>query len=347
MAPVNGMCSVVTGDVHRTSEARAGRLLVNGSGYTRRSEDGEAPRWQGALCGHGVQLSAEVGPVRGLRVLILCSSGVFFHRSRDGALVVPEGPDVEAITSYGARLPADGIEVLVTRRMTGRLANVAESLTRSGLTFPVVHGPKRVGAALPAEEAVAQLAESAWFAAEMGASVLVLHLWDLPDGDTRFEERLEALVLALDVVGDYGVELAVETIPCLRATPLRNIERVLEHDARACVALDTEFLALHGELESALAADWLWRDGHVRHVHVKDFADDLLDSAGLRRYLLPGEGTIDFGEVFETLERRHFTGAVSLEAGAYRADGTPDLDVLSEALARMSSSPWRFSRRRP
>jgi sugar phosphate isomerase/epimerase len=275
--------------------------------------------------------------------LILCSSGAFFHRGERGALFVPDGSHVDAVVTYGCRLPAEGIEVLVTRQMVDDLTAAADTLTRTELRFPVVHGPKRLGAALPGDDAVAQLEKSAWFARQIGASVLVLHLWDLPEGDRRFDERLEALRLALDVVADHDIALAVETIPCLEATPLRNIERVLEHDPRACVALDTEFLALHGEVEAAMSADWLWGDGRVRHIHIKDFADGLVDSEGTRRYRLPGEGTINFGDVFGVLQHRGFTGTVSLEAAAHRPDGSPDLDALSNALARMTHSPWRYS----
>jgi sugar phosphate isomerase/epimerase len=270
--------------------------------------------------------------------VILCSSGVFFVRGPDGHWVVPDGPEVGAILELAPRLGVDGIEVLITRGMLGHLDAVVELL--DDLTVPVVHAPKRAGAALPDDTAVAALEESASFAARIGAGVAVLHLWNLPDGDRYFDTRLDAVVLAADVFEPHGVTLAIETIPCLASTPLRNIERVLEREPRVGVALDTEFLAMHDEVSDALAADWLWP--HVRHVHVKDYGGALVDADGNRRYLLPGDGSIDFPLFFEALDARGYTGAVSLEANAVLPEGGVDVDALRRCFARMSHSPWRF-----
>lgn len=265
--------------------------------------------------------------------MILCSSGVLFR---------PETFDADAILTFGPRLPVDGLEVLVTRRMVGRLQEVPERLGQCSLRFPVVHAPKRVGAALPTREAVDQLEETATFAAAIGSELVVLHLWDLPKSDADFDGRLEAAVLAADIIGREGLELAVETIPCEHGTPLGNLARVVEREPRVSVALDTEFLAFHNELDAALEAAWLWTSGSVRHVHVKDYTDGLFDSQGVRRYLLPGQGSIDFRAVFGALEAWRFSGSVSLEASALLPDGQPDVEALSRALKRMSRSPWAF-----
>ena len=272
--------------------------------------------------------------------MILCSSGVFFVRGPDGAWVVPDGPDIGAIADIGPRLGVDGVELLVTRGQLGHLDALAEIVDALPLQVPVIHAPKRFGAALPGDDAVAALDETARFAARIGAGVAVLHLWDLPDGDRDFDGRLDAVVLAADIFEPHGVTLAIETIPCLVGTPLRNIQRVLEREPRVGVALDTEFLAMHNEVDDALAADWLWP--HVLHVHVKDFADALVDADGVRRFHLPGAGTVDFPKVFDTFEQRGYRGAVSLEAPAVRPEGGVDVDALRRCFARMSHSPWRF-----
>ncbi len=274
--------------------------------------------------------------------MILCSSGVLFHRGPDGRLVAPRDDHVADILSVGPRMPVDGIEVLVTRRMVGSLKEAADRLLVSSMSFPVIHGPKHVGAALPSQEAVSQLDEAAWFAATIGAQDLVLHLWDLPESDTDFAGRLKAVVIAADVAAKHGIRLLIETIPCQESTPLRNLERVLEHEPRVGVALDTEFLALHGELEEALAADWLWAEGHVRHVHIKDYDGNLSGPDGTRRYLMPGDGLIDFPGVFRAFNKRRFPGTISLEAATYLHDGKPDIEGACRAIARMSHSPWSF-----
>lgn len=273
--------------------------------------------------------------------MILCSSGVFFVRGPDGAWVIPDGPEIGAIGEIGPQLGVDGIELLVTRGQRGHLDAVADLLDGFELPVPVIHAPKRAGAALPDPDAAAALDEAARFAARIGAGAAVLHLWDLPDSDRDFDARLDAVVLAADIFERHGVALAIETIPCHVGTPLRNIERVLEREPRVGVALDTEFLAMHGEIDDAIAADWLWP--HVLHVHLKDFRGALVDEDGVRRFHLPGAGTIDFPKVFAALESRRYRGAVSLEAPAVRPEGGVDVEGLRACFARMSHSPWRFA----
>lgn len=264
---------------------------------------------------------------------VLCSSGAFISTDRD---------DAESILDIGPQLPVDGIEILVTRRMVGRLDEIADQLRASGLSFPAVHSPKSVGSRLPDDAARDELVESMRFARSVGAGVVVLHLWDLPESDNDLTGRLEAAVIAADLAADHGVDIALETIPCMRATPLANLERVISHEPRLHVALDTEFLAYHDEVALALGADWLWEDDRVRHIHLKDFGGGLLDADGGRRYLMPGEGAIDFPGFFDALGSRGFQGTVSLEAGARTPDGVPDVAHLSRTLQRINSNPWSF-----
>jgi sugar phosphate isomerase/epimerase len=168
----------------------------------------------------------------------------------------------------------------------------------------------------------------------------VLHLWELPVGDRRLEENLGLLPTCLDIAASAGLKLAVETIPCSVGTPLESVHRAIACDKRCCVTLDTEFLALHGQLEAALADDALW--DRVAHVHVKDFAGGLRDPDGTRRYLLPGEGEIDFEGVFETLRRRRYDGALTLEVSAVTAEGQVDATRLREAVAWLARRPWQL-----
>jgi sugar phosphate isomerase/epimerase len=77
-------------------------------------------------------------------------------------------------------------------------------------------------------------------------------------------------------------------------------------------------------------------------VHVKDYTGALVGADGARRYVLPGDGSIDFPRVFDALDERGYAGTVSLEANAVRPEGGVDVDALRRCFARMSHSPWRF-----
>src|SRR6266540_2084997 len=134
------------------------------------------------------------------------------------------------------------------------------------------------------------------------------------------------------------ITLAIETIPCSIGSPLENVGRALERDDRCRVTLDTEFLARHGQLDAALVDDSLWE--RVVHIHVKDCAGSLRDRDGTRRYLIAGEGMIDFNRVFDTLHRRAYEGALTLEVSAVTADGDVDEQRVLQAEAWLASRPW-------
>jgi len=116
----------------------------------------------------------------------------------------------------------------------------------------------------------------------------------MPHLDTYLEHNLRPLARCLDIAEQYGLELAIETIPCISSDPLSNVRRACKHDARSRIALDSEFLAIHDQLDDVFAASWLWQTGLVRYVHLKDY-DGTPFSEGGRRYVHLGEGQIDLG----------------------------------------------------
>ena len=250
----------------------------------------------------------------------------------------PVQTDHNEIVRHGPSLGIPGFELAIYAAWYGHMDEVVSDLRESGLSFPVVHAEKLIGAGLgseydeEAENALQRLESNCRAATALGAKTLVLHLWERPTGDERIERNLERLPACLDTAAAYGVALAVETIPADQATPLTNIRLALERDPRCRVTLDTEFLGFHGEVAASLAAEWLWADGAVRHVHLKDF-DGRLRVDGKRRYLLPGEGTLDLQGFLTGLVERGYDRSVTLEATAVGDDGTLDPARLTQMAA--------------
>jgi len=250
----------------------------------------------------------------------------------------PDAARHEAILEWCPRLAVDGFELGIGR--VWDLDRVEHDLSVAGLRFAAAHADKRIGAELldDSTAALGALERNCRLAAALGAAIVVLHLWELPVGDRRIEENLALLPACLDIAEAFGLTLAVETIPCAVASPLENVHRALEADERCRVTLDTEFLALHGQLEAALADDMLWQ--RVAHVHVKDYAGALRNAEGRRVYLIPGEGRIDFPSVFAALQRRGYAGSITLEVSALTADGSVDEQRLRQAESWLGRSHW-------
>jgi sugar phosphate isomerase/epimerase len=250
----------------------------------------------------------------------------------------PDAADHRAIVEWCPRLDVDGLELSISRLWNAE--RVAHDLEAAGLRFQRAHVDKRIGAELleDADAALAQLENDCHLAARLGATLVVLHLWELPVGDRRLDENLALLPACLDVADAAGVTLTVETIPCSVGLPLENVHRALETDDRCRVTLDTEFLAHHGQLDAAVADHALWE--RVTHLHVKDYAGGLRDVDNRRRYLIPGEGTIDFRRLFAALAEHGYQGALTLEISAVTAAGKVDEQRFRAAESWLRSRPW-------
>ena len=263
---------------------------------------------------------------------ILCSTGAF-SRSSD-----PRSHEV--ILRYGRELVADGLEIIFYPRWYQDQERIVRALCSCKLPFPVLHLEKSIGECFGSsqiseqEQGVLRFELNCASAQQLGAQIVVLHLWGLPSSDHHLERNLQPLKRCLDLAEQHGLMLTIETIPCACADPLSNVRRAVEHDSRARVALDTEFLAWHDQLEAVFNATWLWQTNMVRHVHLKDHDAHSTVSEG-RHYLHLGEGQIDFQHFVQQLKARGFAGALSLEARAIDSEGQVDVARIQESLQFM------------
>lgn len=265
-----------------------------------------------------------------MTVTVLASTGVVTR--------APDQTDHRAILEHAPTLGAAGLELVVYEEWDGHLDEVVEDLRKSELAFPVVHAEKRVGQGLGSaapddvDEALERLEANCRLATALRASTLVLHLWERPSSDEALERNLDRLPDCLDMADAYKLALAVETLPGTVGTALANIRLAVERDARCGVTLDTEFLGFHGEVAKSVTADWLWADNRVRHVHLKDFDGRLRDANG-RRYLFPGEGSLDLQGFLSGLVERGYRGAIAVEGTARLPTGELDPARLEQAAA--------------
>jgi sugar phosphate isomerase/epimerase len=261
---------------------------------------------------------------------VLCSTSVVTSD--------PDHTDHKQILEHGAKLGTSSLELSIHAAWYGHLDEVVEDLRSSSFSFPVVHAEKGIGSALGSDDADEiddahqKLEVNCRAAAAVGAKTLVLHLWEMPNGDEKIERNLEQLPSCLDTADAYKMVLAVETIVGNSGTSLANLHLALERDPRCAATLDTEFLGFHGQVAESISAEWLWADNRVRHVHVKDF-DGRLQLGGERRYLLPGEGSLDLQGFLAGLAERGYNGAITLESSALTSSGELDPARLEQIAA--------------
>lgn len=263
---------------------------------------------------------------------VLCSTGAFTRSS--------DPYSHEVILKYGQEFVADGLELIFYPRWYQDPKPIVHALRSCKLSFPVLHIEKGIGDAFGSshaderEQGVLRFEQNCSFAQQLEAQTVVLHLWGLPSSHFQLEHNLQPLARCLDLAEQYGLTLAIETIPCTYADPLSNVKRAIEHDPRACVALDTQFLVWHDQLEAVFTAPWLWQIGKMCHVHLKDHEGPFGSQEG-RHYLHPGEGQINFRRFAQQLRVRGFTGALSLEARALDSANQVEVEHIQTSLQFM------------
>jgi len=261
---------------------------------------------------------------------LLCSTGAFSR--------FPNYVDYHAILRYGPQLDVDGLEVMFYPTWYDHIEQIAYDLQQSGLRFPVMHTEKNIGVALgkanteERKQGVRWLTANCRLASLLSTKVLVLHLWGWPELDDHLEYNLASLSKCLDIAEQHGLALAIETIPSRHATPLSNVQRAVERDDRSHVALDTEFLAQSNQLEEIFVTPWFWQTKRTVHAHIKDFDGQAFTPDGIRRYLHPGEGHINFRHFFDGLKQHGYDEYISLESPAIDSHGVVTIARLQQSL---------------
>jgi sugar phosphate isomerase/epimerase len=262
---------------------------------------------------------------------LLCSTGTFSR--------FPDLTDYRFVLTYGPELEVDGFELMFYPDWSTEIEQIATELLKSRLRFPAIHAEKGIVPALLSSQPGEREQGWQWMLAScqlgkaLGANFLIFHLWGLPDSDKEIEHNLQFLNDCMKIAADCRLKLVVETIPCKYHDPLSNIYRAVEQEPEILVALDTEFLAMHNQLEAALEADWLWQYNRVCHIHIKDYDSDVYSTDNFRRYLHPGEGSINFPKFFEALKLHSFCGNISLETSVVNHNGTRDIHKLKKSLS--------------
>jgi len=263
---------------------------------------------------------------------ILCSTGAIGY--------YPVNPDADLMLDVFPRITADGYEVMIDRALPPNAVAWSGRLQEAGIPVGMMHIGKATGELFATDDPDSHAAGLSKLASDLdivrlfGARQAVLHLWGYPGNDRHFGLTMASLEDALLLAEDAGVELLVETIPCVER-PLADRLRTL-HDAFPALrfTVDSRLLALQDAIESVLEADWLWDRGRVAHVHVSDCRRNADGVPEQRPILQPRKGCIDFTAFFAGLRKRRYTGAITLEAPAVDVETrTVDTDVLNDTFA--------------
>lgn len=263
---------------------------------------------------------------------ILCSTGALIGR--------PNGRDYKLLKELVGQLTCDGFEFMMYSNWYETQDQLVEDLREMQLYIPVVHCQKSVGEAISKggaenfRDAFGRFEANCRIARGLGAKKMVMHLWDGITSDANFDNNISAYPRLAETASGYGLDLLVENVVCNREDPMKHWCELREKYPDIHFIFDTKMAAFHGQLELIYEEEyqWLWREGHICHYHVNDYAGGYKDWKNLKTLPI-GRGHIDFEKFFGHVKSTGYDGTFTVESTAFGEDGRVDIDMLNAQFA--------------
>ncbi|MDF2819742.1 MAG: Xylose isomerase protein barrel [Clostridiales bacterium] len=259
---------------------------------------------------------------------ILCSTGALIGSKN--------GRNHKLLPDLAQKLHCDGFEFLLYEALYENIDVILKDLRNSGLNFPVFHLDKNIGEYISQKEALYTknafelFKRNCEYASQLNSQKLVLHLWGGMASDINIKYNIDKFGQLQEIAQIYGLLLTVENVACNQQNPLLHMKSLVEKYPQIAFTFDTKFAAFHSQLDSVYEQEnqWLWNDGHIRHIHINDYAGGHMDWSQFRGLQI-GEGWINFEKFFEYLKLKNYNAAITMEATALT-----DLGVQVEKLNR-------------
>lgn len=283
---------------------------------------------------------------------ILCSSGAFIGKAN--------GDDYRLLKTYAPKLDCDGFELLISRTWYPEMDKMIEKVKSFGLNIPVVHANKALGEYLCgmtasfdngvySEYIMTDSEEQELFekgtelfklnlkaVKGLGASKMVLHLWNGIPSDKRLDNNIRRFGTWKDMADKEGVDLLVENVICNNKDPLSNMNKVADKYKEVGFVYDTKMAEFHGQTLDLFDKNntRLLLEDRIRHLHINDYGGGYMDWGNMK--ILPiGSGHVDFNAFFENMSAWGYKGDYTVETTALGKDGSVDTDMLNDCFRRI------------
>ena len=260
----------------------------------------------------------------------------------NGAFVTRyNGRDYHHIATYAPLLNCDGVEFLMYCVWKDDVKALRSFLKSTKLRFPVTHMDKQIGETLSeyglkAKDKALKLFERDLItASEIGSEKAVLHLWNGPFSDAKFDEVLELYAQMHDMAARRGILLTTENVTCVKNVCLDHLLKLRALFPFARFTYDTKMAQLHGENELLAQEKYidLLISGAISHLHLNDTKP--MPEMERLPIMHIGDGLVDFDSFFRLLKRSAYSGTATVESTSVNKDGSVDIEKLNRSLDRV------------
>lgn len=265
-----------------------------------------------------------------------------FYISTGALIGKPNGRDYTLLKDFSKKLNCDGFEFMMYSDWYDKVDEIVKFVQSKNICIGSYHCQKSIGEAISKggkenfEDAYSRFEVNAKMAKALGATKMVIHLWDGITSDQNFENNLEAYKSVREIADKNGQILCVENVVCNNKDPMTRWNELREKYPDVEFVFDTKMADFHGQVDLIYEKEneWLWNENHIRHLHINDFAGAVMDWGSLSGGVLPiGKGHIDFEKFFGFIKKKGYDDTITFESTAFdRQTGIVDIDMLNKQI---------------
>ncbi len=257
---------------------------------------------------------------------VLCSTGTMLGR--------PNGRDFTLLPDICEKLKCDGLEFLMYDTWYDKITEIKSTMKRVALPVYVFHLEKTIGELISygkLDLALERMETNCALARDLGADVLVLHLWNGIISDKNIDFNIECYDYLVKIAEKYHLALTVENVICSEKDPMHHLCTLIEKYPHIKFTFDTKMADFHKQLDLLYREEYRHVVGHIAHIHANDYLGGYKDFTNLR--VLPiGKGDIDFDRFFAFIKESGYRGDFTTEATAFDKNGIINIQMLNEAI---------------
>lgn len=257
---------------------------------------------------------------------VYCSTGAIIGRENNY--------NWQLIIDNKDKLVSEGYELMMLKVYYEQFREMERQFEVHDMSFPVIHSDKDIGTLLSqvdvqsSKEAIRLFELNCEFGINIGAAMIVLHLWGGNNSEKNIEHNINSCETLLEISQRYKLTLLIENIPCWHKDPLSYWNILEQRYPEVRFILDTRFVGFHSQTDEIFKIDYF---NKILHMHVSDFTGPPRDFSSLRPILHPHEGIIDMDPLLSRITSM-YDGSITLESPVINSDGTLDIEKLNNSL---------------
>ena len=249
----------------------------------------------------------------------------------------PNGRDITLLQKHYREISCDGFEFMMYDTWYDTIDHIRHVIETIDAPFPVFHVEKSIGSLVgrggddELSLALFRFEINCALAHEMGAEILVFHLWNGPESDKNIERNITYYAQFREIAEAKDLVLTVENVVCNQQDPLTHMRTLVARYPDVSFTFDTKMAAFHSQMNELYKEEHRGIYDRIRHIHANDYSGGYMDWSNLKTLHI-GNGSIGFDRFFAFVKDNRYQGDFTIEATSFDQDGVIHCDRLNRSI---------------